>query len=44
VGSFVKEFGAVSNLYEEFMAIILALELAARHAWMNIWVESDSIH
>ncbi|MCI16483.1 hypothetical protein A2U01_0037626, partial [Trifolium medium] len=40
--NFVKKLGAVSVLYAELMAIILALELAARHAWMNIWVESDS--
>ncbi|MCI00496.1 RNA-directed DNA polymerase (Reverse transcriptase), partial [Trifolium medium] len=43
VGSFSQNLGMVSVLHAELMAIILALELAATHAWMNIWVESDSI-
>ena len=41
-GAFVCNIGTQSVFYAEVMAIIFAIEYAARHGWRNIWWESDS--
>jgi len=41
-GAFVCNIGTQFGFYAEVMAIIFAIEYAARHGWRNIWLESDS--
>ncbi|PNX92042.1 ribonuclease H [Trifolium pratense] len=40
-GSFASKLPHFSVLHTEFMALILAFELAASHGWDTIWLESD---
>jgi ribonuclease HI len=41
-GAFACNIGLQSVFYAEVMAIIFALEFAAKKGWRNIWLESDS--
>jgi ribonuclease HI len=41
-GGFAKKLNVVSVLHAELTAIILAIEIAHRQGWNNVWIESDS--
>jgi hypothetical protein len=42
LGAFSCNIGLTSVFHAEIYAFILAMEHAAHHGWMNIWLESDS--
>ncbi|KAK1553977.1 hypothetical protein Q3G72_006022 [Acer saccharum] len=42
-GCFAMPLGSRTTFFFELMAIILAIEIASKKGWNNVWIESDSL-
>ena len=42
LGAFACNIGLSTVFYAEVYGSLLAMEYAAQHGWMNVWLESDS--